>query len=197
MTNFITVLFVLIIALVLYIIVVYNGLVALKNRVKNAFSQIDVQLKRRYELIPNLIETAKAYLKHERETLEAVVQARNQALSAEQAAAARPMDSAAVGALAAAESVLTQSLGRLLAVVENYPDLKANDSMMRVMEELSSTENRVAFARQAYNDVVMTYNTKIESFPDGIIATQFRFKQAALWSDITDAEKSPVKVSFQ
>lgn len=197
MTNFITLIFVLIIALVLYVIVIYNGLVALKNRVKNAFSQIDVQLKRRYELIPNLVETAKAYLKHERETLEAVVQARNQALAAEQTAASRPMDGAAVGALAAAESVLTQSLGRLLAVVENYPDLKANDTMTRVMEELSSTENRVAFARQAYNDVVMTYNTKIESFPDGIIATQFRFKQATLWSDITDVEKAPVKVSFQ
>lgn len=197
MTNFITLIFALIVALALYVIVIYNGMIAHRKRVKNAFSQIEVQLQRRYELISNLVETAKTHLKYERETLEAVAQARNQALDAEQSAAARPMDGVAVEALVLAESVLTQSLERLLAVVENYPELKSDAAVARVMEELSSTQNRVAFARQVYNDAVLRYNTKIESFPGSIVATQFRFKQVALWGDIPAAENALVKASFQ
>lgn len=174
----------------------YNTLVALRNRFKNAFAQIDVQLKRRYDLIPNLVETAKGYLKHERETLEAVTQARNIAQSAGSRAAANPGDPDSMRALAGAEAGLTGALGRLLAVAEAYPDLKANQSMMQVSEELTSTENKVAFARQAYNDSVMAYNTKRESFPTNILAGMFNFGPAELFQIDNPEEKQAPKVSF-
>src|SRR5712671_4678416 len=149
-----------------YVVSGYNRLVALRNRFKNAFAQIDVQLKRRYDLIPNLVETAKGYIKHERETLEAVIKARNTAAQAAAAATASPGNPAAMQALGQAEGQLTGVLGRMFAVAEAYPDLKANQNMLALQEELSSTENRVSFARQAFNDSVMEYNTKRESFPD-------------------------------
>ena len=186
-----------IIALVCFSVAgIYNKLVSLRNRYKNAFAQIDVQLKRRYDLIPNLVETAKGYLKHEHETLEAVVAARNQASKAVGQASANPGDPAAMQGLAGAESVLSGALGRLFAVVEAYPDLKANQSMNQLMEELTSTENKVAFARQAYNDSVMAYNTARETFPNVFIANTFNFQSAALF-EITEAkEKEAPKVSF-
>ena len=186
-----------IVAAAIWAIMIYNGLVALRNRFKNAFSQIDVQLKRRYDLIPNLVETAKGYLKHERETLEAVIKARNQAISASQAAAASPGNPAAMQQLGQAEGALSGVLGRLFALAEAYPDLKANQNLMAIQEELSSTENKVAFARQAFNDAVMEYNTKRESFPDSIVAGMFRFDAAELLQATESAEerKAP-KVSF-
>jgi LemA protein len=159
---------------------IYNQLVTMKNRYKNAFAQIDVQLKRRYDLIPNLVETAKSYLKHERETLEAVIAARNQAQGAMQQAAANPGQATAMAGLAGAEGMLSGALGRLFALVESYPDLKANQNMMQLTEELTSTENKVAFARQAFNDSVMTYNTYRESFPQTLFAGMFGFSQASL-----------------
>jgi LemA protein len=171
---------VVIVAIALWAVAIYNGLVALRNRFKNAFSQIDVQLKRRYDLIPNLVETARGYLKHERETLEAVMKARNQAVSAAAAAAAAPGNPAAMQGLGQAEAQLGGVLGRLFAVAEAYPDLKANQNMMQLHEELTSTENKVAFARQAYNDSVMEYNTKRESFPDNVFAGMFNFGPAEL-----------------
>ncbi len=179
-----------------WVIGTYNGLVTLRNRFKNAFSQIDVQLKRRYDLIPNLVETAKGYLKHERETLEAVVKARGEALAASQRAASNPAAAGAVKELAGAESVLGGALGRLLAVVEQYPDLKANQNMMQVTEELTSTENKVAFARQAYNDSVMVYNTECQKFPSNVIAGVFGFEEAALFEVSAEAERQAPKVSF-
>jgi LemA protein len=187
----------LIAALVIWAITIYNGLVALRNRFKNAFSQIDVQLKRRYDLIPNLVETAKGYLKHERETLEAVIKARNQAVAAAQGAAANPGNPAAMQGLGQAEGALSGVLGRLFALAEAYPDLKANQNMMAIQEELTSTENKVAFARQAFNDAVMEYNTRRESFPDNIFAGMFRFDAAELLNATESAEerKAP-KVSF-
>jgi LemA protein len=171
---------VVIVAIALWAVAIYNGLVALRNRFKNAFSQIDVQLKRRYDLIPNLVETARGYLKHERETLEAVMKARNQAAAAAQTAAANPGNPAAMQGLGQAEAQLGGVLGRLFAVAEAYPDLKANQNMMQLHEELTSTENKVAFARQAYNDSVMEYNTKRESFPDNVFAGMFNFGPAEL-----------------
>ncbi|MDI6795671.1 MAG: LemA family protein, partial [Desulfatibacillaceae bacterium] len=168
----------LIIVLAVYGVAIYNRLVRLKNRYENAFAQIDVQLNRRYDLIPNLVETAKAYLKHERETLEAVIAARNTALSASKKAAASPGSPEAMKGLNQAEGQLTGAMGRLLAVAENYPDLKANQTMSQLMEELTSTENKVAFARQAYNDSVMTYNTGRQTFPDALLAGPFGFKEA-------------------
>jgi len=180
----------------LYAIGQYNGLVTLKNRFKNAFAQIDVQLKRRYDLIPNLVETAKAYMKHESGTLEAVTQARNLAQTAGGRAAANPGDPQAMKELAGAEGSLTASLGRLLAVAEAYPDLKANQNMMQLTEELTSTENKVAFARQAYNDSVMAYNTKREVFPTSIIAGIFQFAAAELFQIDNPEEKVAPKVSF-
>ena len=174
----------------------YNALVVLRNRFKNAFSQIDVQLKRRHDLIPNLVETAKAYMQHESKTLEAVTQARNLAQSAGSRAAANPGDPAAMQELAGAEAGLTGALGRLLAVAENYPDLKANQNMMQLTEELTSTENKVAFARQAYNDSVMAYNTKREVFPTNIIAGIFNFAAAELFQVDNAAERQAPKVSF-
>ena len=186
-----------VVALLVWAIAIYNGLVALRNRFKNAFAQIDVQLKRRYDLIPNLVEVAKGYIKHERETLEAVIKARNSAQSAAQAAAAAPGNPAAMQGLGAAEGALTGVLGRMFALAEAYPDLKANTNMLSLQEELSSTENKVAFSRQAFNDAVMEYNTKRESFPDTIFAGMFGFGPAELLAATESAEerKAP-KVSF-
>jgi LemA protein len=174
----------------------YNSLVTLRNRFKNAFAQIDVQLKRRYDLIPNLVETAKGYLKHERETLEAVITARNAASTANNRAASNPGDAGAMKELAGAEVALTGTLGRLFALAEAYPDLKANTNMMALQEELTSTENKVAFARQAYNDSVMVYNTQREVFPTSIIANMFNFAPAELFVVEDPAQKEAPKVKF-
>jgi LemA protein len=174
----------------------YNRLVALRNRFKNAFAQIDVQLKRRYDLIPNLVETAKGYLKHERETLEAVIKARNIALGAAQTAAANPADAGAMKNLLGAESGLGGALSRLMVVVEQYPDLKANQNMMQLTEELTSTENKISFARQAYNDSVMTYNTSRETFPQNIVAGMFNFAEAQLFQVENAAERAAPQVKF-
>lgn len=172
----------------------YNGLVKLRNRYRNAFAQIDVQLKRRHDLIPNLVETAKGFMKHERETLEAVIQARNMASSARQDA--NTEDASSMGALMAAEGGLGSALGRLFALSESYPDLKSNANMMQLSEELTSTENKVAFSRQAYNDSVTEYNTRTEVFPASLIAGTFGFKQATLF-EVTDlSERDAVKVEF-
>ena len=186
-----------IVALGIWAIMVYNGLVTLRNRFKNAFAQIDVQLKRRYDLIPNLVEAVKGYMAHERQTLEAVIKARGAAVGAAQAAAAAPGDPAAMRGLSQAEGALGGALGRLLAVFEQYPDLKANQNVLALQEELTSTENKVAFARQAFNDSVMEYNTKRESFPDNVLAGMFRFDAAELLQATESAEerKAP-KVSF-
>ena len=172
----------------------YNGLVTKRNGYKNAYAQIDVQLKRRYDLIPNLVETAKGYLKHERGTLEAVIAARNGAQAAARTAAANPGDTAAMQGLNAAEGILAGTMSRLLAVAEAYPDLKANQTMSQLMEELSSTENRIGFARQAYNDAVMTYNNARETFPCNIIAGSFA--PAKLFEVQAPAEREAVKVAF-
>jgi LemA protein len=181
---------------VLWLVGLYNGLVTLRNRFKNAFAQIDVQLKRRYDLIPNLVETAKGYLKHERETLEAVIQARNIAASAASQAAANPADPAALKQLAGAETGLVGALSRLLVVSEAYPDLKANQNMLRLTEELTSTENKIAFARQAFNDAVMTYNTRRETFPTVLFAGALGFHHAELFAVENPAERVAPKVSF-
>ncbi len=186
-----------VIGAVVWAISIYNGLVALRNRFKNAFAQIDVQLKRRYDLIPNLVEVAKGYMAHERGTLEAVIAARNGAASAAQKAAADPADGQAIQGLATAEAGLSGALGKLFALAEAYPDLKANQNMMAVQEELTSTENKIAFARQAYNDSVMGYNTRRESFPDVIFAGFFQFKPAELLQATESAEeRQAVKVKF-
>lgn len=187
---------VILVLLVLMIVGIYNKLVALRNRYKNAFSQIDVQLKRRYDLIPNLVEVAKGYMKHERETLEAVIQARNQAVTAGQQAAQNPGDPQAMKSLGSAEGQLTGALGRLFALAENYPDLKANQNMLSLQEELSSTENKVAFSRQAYNDAVMRYNTSRETFPNVIFADMFSFREADLFEIEEVREREAPKVSF-
>jgi LemA protein len=188
---FLLVLIVGIVGAVLFVIAAYNRLVTLRNLFKNAFAQIDVQLKRRYDLIPNLVETAKAYIKHERETLEAVTAARNQAVGAAKQASADPGNAQAMALLSGAETALTGTLGRLFAVVEAYPDLKANQNMMQLSEELTSTENRVAFARQAFNDAVMTYNTACEVFPATLIAGTFRFTAASLLEAETSERTAP------
>jgi LemA protein len=174
----------------------YNRLVVLRNQFHNAFSQIDIQLKRRYDLIPNLVETAKAYMKHERETLEAVIAARNQAATACASAALNPSDSMALGQLSRAEGQLTGVMGRLFAVSEAYPELKANGNMMQLTEELTSTENRVTFARQAYNDAVTSYNNVRDRFPTNIIAGMFSFTKASLFEITAPAERETVRVSF-
>ncbi len=186
----------LIVLFVLFLVGIYNSLVTLRNRFKNAFSQIDVQLKRRYDLIPNLVETAKAYMKHERETLEAVIQARNQAVTAEGRAAANPADANAMKGLMGAEAALTGAVGRLFALMESYPDLKANQNMAQLSEELTSTENRVAFSRQAYNDAVTEYNTSREKFPNVIIANSMGFTEAPLFEVETKEERQAPKVQF-
>jgi LemA protein len=180
----------------MWIVGAYNRLVALRNRFKNAYAQIDVQLKRRYDLIPNLVETAKGYIKHERGTLEAVIAARNAASAANVRAAQSPGDASAMKELSGAETALTSTLGRLFAVAEAYPDLKANTTMMSLMEELTSTENKVAFARQAYNDAVMGYNTQREMFPTNLIAGTFNFGPAELFVIEKPEEKEAPKVSF-
>lgn len=182
--------------LALWLMGTYNSLVSRKNQFKNAFSQIDVQLKRRYDLIPNLVETAKGYLKHERETLEAVIAARNQAFQASKQASANPADAGAMTNLVNAESGLSGALSRLMVVSENYPDLKANQNMLSVMEELTSTENKIAFSRQAYNDSVQSYNVTRESFPANMVAGMFGFTPATLWEMPDAAHRENVKVSF-
>ncbi len=185
-----------ILAVVGWVIGIYNRLVALRNRFKNAFAQIDVQLKRRYDLIPNLVETAKGYMKHESETLEAVIAARNQAAGAAQAAAANPADAGAMQGLVGAEGALTGAMGKLFAVMEAYPDLKANQNMMQVSEELTSTENKIAFARQSYNDSVTAYKTYRESFPPVVFAGMFGFADATLFEIEAPEQREAVKVSF-
>jgi len=185
-------------AVALWGVGIYNGLVTARNRFRNAFAQIDVQLQRRFDLIPNLVETAKAYMAHERETLEAVVAARSAAQSGLAAAKANPGDEAAMAQLAASQGQLNSVLGRLMAVAEAYPDLKANQNMMQLSEELTSTENRVAFARQAYNDAVMGYNNRRETFPSSLVAGAFNFAPAALLdipADRPQVREAP-KVSF-
>ena len=199
MTNILTIvgiLVVFIILMTLWLMGVYNRLVTLRNRFKNAFAQIDVQLNRRYDLIPNLVETAKGYLKHERETLEAVIQARNQAAQAASTAASDPSSPGALQALAGAETALTGTLGRFFALSESYPDLKANSNMMQLNEELTSTENKVSFARQAFNDAVTSYNTQREVFPSNVFAGMFGFKEAELFEVKDEAVKEAPKVSF-
>ena len=190
------VLLLLAIVLGLWVAGIYNGLVTLRNRFKNAFAQIDVQLKRRYDLIPNLVEVAKGYLKHERETLEAVIAARNTAYAASKVAAANPADAGAMKGLLGAEAGLAGAMSRLMVVAEQYPDLKANQNMMQLTEEMTSTENKISFARQAYNDSVMTYNTTRESFPTNILAGMFNFAEAQLFQIDDAAERAAPKVSF-
>ena len=180
----------------IFVVGIYNGLVTARNAFKNAFAQIDVQLTRRYDLIPNLVETVKGYIKHERETLEAVIAARNSAVSGLKAAKAAPGDPQAMQQLSGAENALTASLGRLFALSEAYPDLKANQNMMQLNEELTSTENRVAFARQAFNDAVMNYNNRREVFPNNLIAAPFGFMPAQML-EIERAEmRAAPKVKF-
>jgi LemA protein len=182
--------------LLIFVVGAYNSLVTLRNRYKNAYSQIDVQLKRRYDLIPNLVETAKGYLSHERGTLEAVIAARNAAATANTRAAQNPGDASAMKELSSAESALGGVMGRLFALAEAYPDLKANTTMLNLMEELTSTENKVSFARQAYNDAVMTYNTRREVFPTNLIAGPFNFGPAELFVIDKPEQKEAPKVSF-
>lgn len=190
------VLLLLIIVTVLWAVGAYNGLVKLRNQFKNAFAQIDVQLKRRHDLIPNLVETAKGYMTHERETLDAVISARNQAQSAEKSAAANPADMQAMQKLMGAESGLSGALGRLMMVVEAYPDLKANENMAQLTEELTTTENKISFARQHYNDSVMQYNTQREVFPSVLIANNFNFDEAPLFEITDESDKEVPEVSF-
>ena len=186
-----------IVAVIIYIIAVYNRLIALKNRFKNGFAQIDVQLQRRHDLIPNLVETAKAYMSHEKDTLTQVIEARNQAVNAKKTAADHPDDTGAVRNLGKAESLLSGSLANFFALSENYPDLKANETMAQLMEELSSTENRIGFARQAFNDAVMNYNTYREQFPQNFIGGLFgSFKEAQLLKIETEEARQSVKVTF-
>jgi LemA protein len=190
------VLLVVVVSLIAFVIGVYNKLVTMRNRYKNAYAQIDVQLKRRYDLIPNLVEIAKGYIKHERETLENVTKARNIAYVASQAAAANPGDASAMKGLVSAESGLAGTLSRLMMVSEQYPDLKANQNMMQLTEELTSTENKISFARQAYNDSVMVYNTDREVFPSNLIAGMFNFTAAELFVVDKPEQKDAPKVSF-
>ncbi|GIJ22659.1 LemA family protein [Micromonospora lutea] len=185
-----------VVAVLAFGVSIYNGLVRARNAYRNAFAQIDVQLVRRHDLIPNLVETAKGYLKHERETLEAVINARNAAVNAQATAAATPGDPAAMQQLSGAENALSATLGRLFALSEAYPDLKANQNMMQLSEELTSTENRVAFARQAYNDAVMAYNNKREVFPSSVLAGMFSFGPAALFQPDDPQQRQAPQVSF-
>jgi LemA protein len=184
------------VAIVFWLIRMYNNLVNLRNRVRNGFSQIDVQLTRRYDLIPNLIEAVKGYMSHERGTLEAVVNARNSAVAGLKQAAADPADPKAIKALAAAETMLGSTLGRLFALAESYPDLKASQNMMQFQEELASTENKVAFARQAFNDAVMGYNNACQNFPSNVVANNFGFKPAEFLEIGEERKREVPKVSF-
>ena len=184
------------VVLVLYVVVIFNSLVSFRNRVKNAFSQINVQLQRRHELIPNLVESAKAYMAHEKETLTAVIDARNHAKKATETAAAHPESASAIKELMKAETALTGSLGQFFALSENYPEINADQTISDLMEELTSTENRVSFSRQAYNDAVMNYNTYREQFPNFIVANMGNFKSAASFHLDSIEYKKPVKVSF-
>ena len=188
MTTFLIILLAVVALLAVYVISIFNKLVTLKNRYKNAFAQIEVQLKRRYDLIPNLVKTAKDYLSHERETLEAIVAARNTAASILEKAAGAPGNPEAMKALSSAEGTLAGALGKFNVVVENYPDLKANQNMMQLSEELTSTENKVAFARQAFNDQVMAYNTYKQTFPAVIFASTFGHAQNATLLEFEDSE---------
>jgi LemA protein len=185
-----------VLVLALRLMGIYNRLVVAANRFKNAFAQIDVQLKRRYELIPNLVDAVKGYMGHERDTLDAVIKARTRAMSAEQKVAANPSDPAAMGELNQAEAQLGGTLGRLFALSEAYPDLKANQNMLALQEELTSTENRIGFARQAFNDAATDYNIRREVFPASMVAGMFGFKEAALL-DTAETERAAPKVSFQ
>jgi LemA protein len=187
---------VLIVLAVFFFIGQYNRLVQARNAFKNAFAQIDVQLTRRYDLIPNLVETVKGYIKHERETLEAVIQARNSAMSGLKAASADPGNAAAVAQLSGAEAQLGGALGRMFALAEAYPDLKANQNMMQLSEELTSTENKVSFARQAYNDAVMNYNNAREMFPSSVVAGMFNFAPAQMLDIAKPEAREAPKVSF-
>ncbi len=180
----------------MYLVSLYNNLVGLKNRFENGYSQIDVQLKRRYDLIPNLVEVAKGYMKHERETLEAVIRARNAAFSAGQAAAANPGDAQAMQNLSTAETALAGSMTKFLGLAEAYPDLKANQNMLSLQEELTSTENKVAFARQAYNDAVMSYNTAVEQFPGNLVAGFGNFRRATSLEVAAPEQREAVRVQF-
>lgn len=182
--------------LIVIVIGIYNNLVKLRNRYENAFAQIDVQLKRRYDLIPNLVEVAKGYMEHERETLEAVIAARNMAHTAGQAAASKPGDPKSMQQLAQAEGQLGGALSRLLAISESYPDLKANENMLSLQEELSSTENKVAFARQGYNDSVMRFNTARETFPAVVLAGSMGFTEAELFEIAEPSQREAPKVEF-
>lgn len=183
-------------AFVIWAISIYNRLINERNRVRNAFAQIDVQLTRRYDLIPNLIEAVKGYMKHERETLEGVIKARNAAASALEAAKADPANAAAIQELGASEGALGAVLGRLFALSEAYPDLKANENMLHFQEELTSTENKVAFARQAFNDAVLNYNNTAENFPNNIIAGTFGFELASFLEIESEEKREVPEVSF-
>jgi LemA protein len=187
---------VILVIVLIWVISAYNKLVTLRQRFKNAFAQIDVQLKRRYDLIPNLVETAKGYMKHESETLTAVIEARNHAHTAESQVAANPDDTNALKGLLSAETALGGALTRFMALAEAYPDLKANQNMMQLTEELTTTENKVAFSRQAFNDAVTSYNTARETFPTVLIANNFGFKEAVLFEIEDPVEKEAPKVSF-
>jgi len=198
MENHLTLFIVLAVVAILVVLAIgiYNSLVMLRNRYKNAFAQIDVQLKRRYDLIPNLVEAVKGYMAHERGTLEAVVKARNIAATAANNASAAPGNPDAMSALSNAEGVLKGAMSRLMVVVERYPDLKANQNMLNLQEEITSTENKVGFARQSYNDAVMTYNTKREVFPSNIFAGMFGFTEAKLFEIMDASERDAPKVKF-
>ena len=187
---------VVILGLLFYLISIYNKLISLKNRVDNGWAQIDVQLQRRYDLIPNLVETAKGYMKHEKETLKMVIDARNSANDAAKAASGNPSDQNAIKDLQASEQKLQGAMMSFQALAESYPDLKANTNMLALQEELATTENKVGFSRQAFNDAVMQYNTEIEVFPNSIIANQFRFAHATEWQIEDQAAKKNVKVTF-
>ncbi|UCG71941.1 MAG: LemA family protein [Chromatiales bacterium] len=191
-----TILLIIIGVVVFVVIGLYNKLVALRNRVKNGFAQIDVQLQRRHDLIPNLVESVKGYMKHERDTLEAVVQARNAAVSGLKAAAADPSNAEAIKALGEAEATLSGTLGRLFALAENYPDLKASENMLRFQEELASTENKVSFARQAFNDAVLGYNNACETFPSNLVANAFNFRPGEFLEIESKESRAAPAVSF-
>jgi LemA protein len=191
------VLLILVILLVVFVVAIYNRLVTARNRYKNAFAQIDVQLTRRHDLIPNLVEVAQRYMSHERDTLEAVIKARNQAVDSLKQVAADPGNAEAMQRLSSSEQGLSGVLGRLFALSENYPDLKANQNMMQLSEELTTTENRVAFARQAFNDAVMDYNNTREVFPNNLVANNFGFRPAALLEVDAPEKREAVRVSFQ